>query len=108
MEEADSELLNLVKTNLRILADDEDTLLKTMMNSAQKLVKNSVGPDDEFYKDNDEFKMAVLQLTANYYLNRSATTDVNLYQTEFGYQDLILGLKADYYLWEGKLDGQTS
>jgi uncharacterized phage protein (possible DNA packaging) len=108
MEEVDAELLDLVKTNLRILADDEDELLKTMMRASQKLIKKSVGSDESFYKDNDEYKMAVLQLATNYYLNRSATTDVNLYQTEFGYQDLILSLKADYYLWEVAKDGQTS
>lgn len=108
MNENNAELLDLVKINLRILADNEDKLLETMINSAQNSVKKSVGPDEEFYVDNDEYRMAVLQLTTNYYLNRSATTDVNLYQTEFGYQDLILSLKADYYSWEGKLNGKTS
>lgn len=102
------ELLELVKENLRIIASDEDKLLAAMIRTAKRVVKNAVGPDDEFYVNNDSYLIAILQMATNYYLNRSASTDVNLYDTDHGYSELILDMKADYALWEQTKNGTIS
>lgn len=95
-----SDILKLVKQNLRIVFNDEDDILKTMIQSADRTVRHAVGTQESFFVDNPSYVLAILKLTANDYLNRSATTDVNLYKTPTGYNDLILEMKADYMVWE--------
>lgn len=100
------EILPLLKSSLRIAGDEDDEMLKLMIDASIDDVKSMVGTNDEFFKENKSFKLAVLQQSTNNFLNRASSSDVDLFDTKYGMQSAVLHLKAQYQIWEDK-NGET-
>lgn len=99
-DETLNDILSLLKSSLRIAGDNDDEMLKLIIKSSWETVKNMIGTRDEFFKDNLQFKLAVLQQATNNFLNRASSTDVDLFDTKYGMQTAVLHLKAKYKIWE--------
>lgn len=100
------EILPLLKSSLRIAGDEDDEMLKLIIDASIDNVKSMVGTQDEFFKSNQSFKLAVLQQSTNNFLNRASSSDVDLFDTKYGMQSAVLHLKAQYQIWEAK-NGET-
>ena len=94
------EILPLLKSSLRIAGDEDDEMLKLIIDASIDNVKRMVGTKDEFFKSNQSFKLAVLQQSTNNFLNRASSSDVDLFDTKYGMQSAVLHLKAQYQIWE--------
>lgn len=99
-EESENNLLSLLKSSLRIAGDEDDEMLKLIINASWDSVKSMIGTQTEFFKDNQSFKLAVLQQSTNNFLNRASSSDVDLFDTKYGMQSAVLHLKAQYQIWE--------
>ncbi|MFZ2966805.1 MAG: head-tail connector protein [Leuconostoc falkenbergense] len=96
------EILPLLKSSLRIAGDEDDEMLKLIIDASIDNVQSMVGTNDEFFKENKSFKLAVLQQSTNNFLNRASSSDVDLFDTKYGMQSAVLHLKAQYQIWEAK------
>ena len=96
------EILPLLKSSLRIAGDEDDEMLKLIIDASIDNVKSMVGTQDEFFENNQSFKLAVLQQSTNNFLNRASSSDVDLFDTKYGMQSAVLHLKAQYQIWEAK------
>lgn len=96
------EILPLLKSSLRIAGDEDDEMLKLIIDASIDNVKSMVGIQDEFFENNQSFKLAVLQQSTNNFLNRASSSDVDLFDTKYGMQSAVLHLKAQYQIWEAK------
>ncbi len=94
------EILPLLKSSLRIAGDEDDEMLKLIIDASIDNVKSMVGTNDEFFENNQSFKLAVLQQSTNNFLNRASSSDVDLFDTKYGMQSAVLHLKAQYQIWE--------
>lgn len=94
------EILPLLKSSLRIAGDEDNEMLKLIIDASIDNVKSMVGAKDEFFKENKSFKLAVLQQSTNNFLNRASSSDVDLFDTKYGMQSAVLHLKAQYQIWE--------
>ena len=106
-DETKNSLLLLLKSSLRIAGNEDDEMLKLIVSSSWVTVKNMIGANDEFFVNNDQFKLAVLQQATNNFLNRASSSDVDLFDTKYGMQSAVLHLKAQYLIWEGQQNGTT-
>ncbi|MGX6466437.1 head-tail connector protein [Leuconostoc falkenbergense] len=100
------EILPLLKSSLRIAGDEDDEMLKLIIDASVDNVKSMVGTQDVFFENNQSFKLAVLQQSTNNFLNRASSSDVDLFDTKYGMQSAVLHLKAQYQIWEDK-NGET-
>ena len=100
------EILPLLKSSLRIAGDEDDEMLKLIIDASIDNVKSMVGTQDGFFENNQSFKLAVLQQSTNNFLNRASSSDVDLFDTKYGMQSAVLHLKAQYQIWEAK-NGET-
>lgn len=100
------EILPLLKSSLRIAGNEDDEMLKLIIDASIDNVKSMVGTEDEFFEGNQSFKLAVLQQSTNNFLNRASSSDVDLFDTKYGMQSAVLHLKAQYQIWEAK-NGET-
>ncbi|MCT3053649.1 head-tail connector protein [Leuconostoc mesenteroides] len=100
------EILPLLKSSLRIAGDEDNEMLKLIIDASIDNVKSMVGTKDEFFKENKSFKLAVLQQSTNNFLNRASSSDVDLFDTKYGMQSAVLHLKAQYQIWEAN-NGET-
>lgn len=100
------EILPLLKSSLRIAGDEDDEMLKLIIDASIDNVKSMVGTQDDFFENNHSFKLAVLQQSTNNFLNRASSSDVDLFDTKYGMQSAVLHLKAQYQIWEDK-NGET-
>lgn len=100
------EILPLLKSSLRIAGDEDDEMLKLIIDASIDNVKSMVGTKDEFFENNKSFKLAVLQQSTNNFLNRASSSDVDLFDTKYGMQSAVLHLKAQYQIWEAN-NGKT-
>ncbi|WP_312979632.1 head-tail connector protein [Leuconostoc falkenbergense] len=105
-EESENNLLSLLKSSLRIAGDEDDEMLKLIISASWDNVKSMIGTQDEFFENNQSFKLAVLQQSTNNFLNRASSSDVNLFDTKYGMQSAVLHLKAQYQIWEAN-NGET-
>lgn len=96
------EILPLLKSSLRIAGDEDDEMLKLILDASIDNVKSMVGTQDDFFENNQSFKLAVLQQSTNNFLNRASSSDVDLFDTKYGMQSAVLHLKAQYQIWEAK------
>lgn len=96
------EILPLLKSSLRIAGDEDDEMLKLIIDASIDNVKSMVGTQDVFFENNQSFKLAVLQQSTNNFLNRASSSDVDLFDTKYGMQSAVLHLKAQYQIWEAK------
>ncbi|MFT8757719.1 head-tail connector protein [Leuconostoc pseudomesenteroides] len=96
------EILPLLKSSLRIAGDEDDEMLKLIIDASIDNVKSMVGTQDAFFENNQSFKLAVLQQSTNNFLNRASSSDVDLFDTKYGMQSAVLHLKAQYQIWEEK------
>ncbi|MFL1695618.1 head-tail connector protein [Weissella kandleri] len=99
------EILPIVKGSLRLVGNSEDKVISSIINAAIQSTKNAIGSDDEFYNREDVkfiFYQAVVQLSVNNYLSRSASSDTAQFNTKFGYNSMVLDLKATYALYESE------
>lgn len=96
------EILHLLKSSLRIAGDEDDEMLKLIIDASIDNVKSMVGTQDVFFENNQSFKLAVLQQSTNNFLNRASSSDVDLFDTKYGMQSAVLHLKAQYQIWEAK------
>ncbi|MBU6001294.1 head-tail connector protein [Leuconostoc mesenteroides] len=94
------EILPLLKSSLRIAGDEDNEMLKLIIDASIDNVKSMVGTKDDFFKENKSFKLAVLQQSTNNFLNRASSSDVDLFDTKYGMQSAVLHLKAQYQIWE--------
>lgn len=94
------EILPLLKSSLRIAGDEDDEMLKLIIDASIDNVKSMVGTQDVFFENNQSFKLAVLQQSTNNFLNRASSSDVDLFDTKYGMQSAVLHLKAQYQIWE--------
>lgn len=91
------DMLENIKLSLRIDGDDDDTLIKLCAESSFAYLKNAIGPDEDFYKNNSQVELAIVMLTDHYYRVRSATQDgKGAIEPSLGIQSLILQLKPSY------------
>lgn len=100
------EILPLLKSSLRIAGDEDNEMLKLIIDASIDNVKSMVGTNDEFFESNQSFKLAVLQQSTNNFLNRASSSDVDLFDTKYGMQSAVLHLKAQYQIWEAN-NGET-
>lgn len=96
------EILPLLKSSLRIAGNEDDEMLRLIIDASIDNVKSMVGTQDEFFENNLSFKLAVLQQSTNNFLNRASSSDVDLFDTKYGMQSTVLHLKAQYQIWEAK------
>ena len=96
------EILPLLKSSLRIAGNEDDEMLRLIIDASIDNVKSMVGTQDEFFENNLSFKLAVLQQSTNNFLNRASSSDVDLFDTKYGMQSAVLHLKAQYQIWEAK------
>ena len=96
------EILPLLKSSLRIAGNEDDEMLKLIIEASIDNVKSMVGTQDSFFENNQSFKIAVLQQSTNNFLNRASSSDVDLFDTKYGMQSAVLHLKAQYQIWEAK------
>ncbi|MDR3241336.1 MAG: head-tail connector protein [Lactobacillaceae bacterium] len=99
MEDLEDTLLSLVKDSLRKSTNDEDDFIRLMISSAKTAVIHAVGNDEDFYNRTDVvdvFKIAVLELAVNNYMQRASSSDVNLFDNRYGYDQMLLDLKATW------------
>lgn len=106
---SDDNLLNNLKDNLRIdnATDDEISMLR---NVAIDTLVGSIGgtKNDDFYKDNNRFNLAVQMLTDLYYREKSAISESKGQTVKFGVQTFILQLKPEYRIWKDEQDNADS
>lgn len=98
----DKEILSIVKDSLRLVGNSEDKMILSIVKAAIQYTKNAIGSDNEFYDREDVkliFDQAVIQLSVNNYLSRSASSDTTQFNTKFGYNSMVLDLKATYALY---------
>lgn len=80
--------LERFKTYARIDHADEDVLIESMLTAADNAVRDMTGKDPP--KAGDElFDMAVLQLAAHWYENRTPVTDTAVNEVPFTLQVLL-------------------
>lgn len=80
--------LERFKTYARIDHADEDVLIESMLTAADNAVRDMTGKDPP--KAGDElFDMAVLQLAAHWYENRTPVTDAAVNEVPFTLQVLL-------------------
>lgn len=80
--------LERFKTYARIDHADEDVLIESMLTAADNAVRDMTGKDPP--KAGDElFDMAVLQLAAHWYENRTLVTDAAVNEVPFTLQVLL-------------------
>lgn len=103
---AKESILPLLKSSLRIAGDEDDDMLKLIVDASWDHVKSMIGIRDQFFEENESFKLAVLQQATNNFLNRASSSDINLFDTKYGMQSSVLHLKAQYQIWEAK-NGET-
>lgn len=105
----DEELINNLKDNLRIdnATDSEISMLKDV---AIDTLVSSIGgsKDDEFYKNNNRFNLAVQMLTDLYYREKSAISESKGQTVKYGVQTFILQLKPEYRIWKDAQDNGNS
>ncbi|MEG0285041.1 MAG: head-tail connector protein [Vagococcus sp.] len=91
------DMLENIKLSLRIDGDDDDALIKLCAESSFAYLKNAIGPDEDFYKDNSQVQLAIIMLTDHYYRVRSATQDgKGAVEPDLGTKQIILQLKPAY------------
>ena len=103
----DKQFQNL-KDNLRI-DDSTDDEIKMLRDTAIDTLVGSIGGsrNDEFYKNNNRFNLAVQMLTDMYYRQKSATSTSKESITKYGVQTFILQLKPDYHFWKEAQDANS-
>lgn len=95
--------------NLRI-DNADNSEVSTYRDVAIDTIVSSIGgtKDDDFYKKNPRFNLAVQMLTDYYYKNKSATTASKEKETYYGVQTFILQLKPEYQKWKEVQDDVDS
>ncbi|MGO8202833.1 head-tail connector protein [Rhizobium ruizarguesonis] len=91
--------LGAVKAHLRILYDDDDTLIGDKIEAAQAHLESLLGYEieTEFPTVPDDLKQAVLALVGHWYENREATGE-NLFEAPFSVWDVVRERRS--YAWE--------
>lgn len=84
------EILPLLKSSLRIAGDEDNEMLKLIIDASIDNVKSMVGEKDEFFKENKSFKLAVLQQSTIF-----STEQVHLMLI---YLILSMVCKAQYFI----------
>lgn len=99
------ELINKLR-----LDNTDNSEIEFYRNVAIDFMVSAIGgsEDDEFYKDNKRFDLAVQMLTDYYYKNKSATTSNKEKETYYGVQTFILQLKPEYQFWKEAQDNGNS
>lgn len=80
--------LERFKTYARIDHADEDALIEAMLTAADNAVRDMTGKDPPHAGD-ELFDMAVLQLAAHWYENRTPVTDTAVNEVPFTLQVLL-------------------
>lgn len=95
---------------MRIDNDVDNDLITSYQESAINYVVNAVGgsSDDDFYKENKEFNLAVRMLTDQYYRERTASTMNKATEVAYGVQSIILQLKPAYRNWRQEKSANIS
>lgn len=64
--------LNEIKMYLRVDGDDEDTLIKSLIEFSKEEIENSTGATFEKYGEKETYKMAQRVIVTDRYENRSS------------------------------------
>lgn len=97
-----------LKLSLRIDISDDDVLIDRYIQAATFYIKNAVGGDDEFWKQDDVaplFDLAVSSLAGAYYEYRVALQDVVAYPIDLTLNAIIGQLRGKLATYENEVAG---
>ncbi|MDB8867677.1 head-tail connector protein [Pediococcus acidilactici] len=92
-------LVNQLKTALRIDGNSEDNLLSSYVVAAKSFIKNAVTENDKFYAEESVkplYEMATLALAGAYYTYRIALVDTQTYSVDLTLNSIIGQLRGIY------------
>lgn len=97
--------LENIKNRIRVDVDFDDKELEyLLLPSAKRKIKGAVTRNEAFYKSDKEieclFNLAVLNLIAHYYENRSITTQFEKVEIPQSSRGIIQTLRGEYALWK--------
>lgn len=97
-----------IKTSLRIDDEVDDEVLLRLLNTAKATVVNAIGPDNEFYQQEQIkplYETAITMLVDHYNRFRGTVTSQSVKEIPYGVNTFILQLKPAYRVFERNKGG---
>ncbi|KRN13343.1 DNA packaging, phage associated protein [Fructilactobacillus fructivorans] len=98
--------LNDFKDTIKVLGNDEDSLLQGYLNVAEANVQNAVGSNVPSFFERDEirdtYNICVYSLAGAFYTYRIALSDTPTYDVSLTYKSLIGFMRSKYDVLESE------
>lgn len=111
MTEDEANAVEKFKIAYHIDGNDDDELINGYLNAADYFVKDGIGSDEEFFKQDSvqsRLNTAIMSLAGTYYQYRLAITDLQTYPIGLTVDAIIGQLRGLYASWEEDHEQENS